>query len=91
MTHTRKYTIIDVETNEILNWRPLGREEKIGENGATSLTGKPANIVHFREGSAIVWRDGQKWFALRAPGAPWNKIFHGEISEKMGKYIVKND
>lgn len=89
MTHTKNFKIIDAETNEILSWKPLGREEKIGVNGATSLTGQSANIVHFREGTAIVWRDGQTWFALREPGLPWNKIFHGEFSGKMEKYIVK--
>lgn len=88
MTHARKFKIVDIETNEILAWSPLGREEKIGANGATSLTGLPAKIVHFREGTAIVWRDGTTWRALRSPGLPWNKIYRGEFSEKMKKHLA---
>ena len=34
MTYAQKFEIIDVETNEVLNWKPLGREEKIGVSGA---------------------------------------------------------
>lgn len=91
MTYAQKFEIIDVETNEVLNWKPLGREEKIGVSGAKALTGQPANVVHFREGTAIVWRDGQKWFAPRFPEIAWNRVPHGEFSEKMKNFVVKND
>lgn len=89
MTNARKYQIVDVETGETLIWKPSGLEEKIGVNGATTHTGLPAHVVHFREGTAIVWRDDSTWYALHSPGLPWNKVFHGGFSEKMKKFLKR--
>ena len=92
MTHARKYTIIDVETGELLNWLPTGYEECIGKYGAAALTGEIANLVHFREGSAIVWRDNNKhngvWRALRRPDISFSQVARGEFSDKMRQFIT---